>query len=101
MSSPENNSEKEKDKMFEYIDKHIKLCTLEEKTTILTKIIAQVGKSCVHVTSDSSNIYLDDMPIALLQEIRDFIESVNNRNRIDFSDIGIYDIEVIKKNITQ
>lgn len=99
MAKPLIDGDKEKDKMFEYIDKHIKLCTLEEKTTILTKIIAHIGKSCVHVTSDSSNIYLDDIPIVLLREIRDFIENVNNKNKIDFSDIGFSNIEYPKKNI--
>ena len=75
-------SERDKEKLFEYIDKHIKLCTLEEKTIILTKIISKIGKGCVQVTSDSSNIFLDDMPITLLQEIKEYIEDGNNKNRI-------------------
>lgn len=82
-------SDKEKEKVFDYIDKYIKLCTLEEKTIILTKIISKIGKNCIQVTSDSSNIYLDDMPLNLLQEIKDYMEEGNNRNRIDFSDIDI------------
>lgn len=91
----QSTNEKEKERLFDYIDKHIKLCTLEDKTIILTKIISKIGKSCVQVTSDSSNIFLDDMPLALLQDIKEYIEEGNNKNRIDFSDIGLPDSKKI------
>lgn len=81
------SEEREKEAIFEYIDKNIKLCTLEERTAILTKIISAIGKSCIQITADSSNIFLDDMPLSLLNDIKIHIEEVNKSNRIDFSDI--------------
>lgn len=79
--------EREKEKYFEYIDKNIQLCTLEEKTHILTQIISSIGKSCIQITADSSNIFLDDMPLSLLQNIKTYIEEGNTKNKIDFSDL--------------
>jgi len=92
------NIEREKEKLFEYIDKNIKLCTLEEKTYILTKIISCIGKSCIQVTADSSNIFLDDMPLTLLQDIKQYIEDGNAKNKIDFSDLTNHDKVDEKKN---
>jgi hypothetical protein len=86
----------EKDLLFDYIDKHIKLCTLEERIIILTKIISAIGKNRIQVTADSSNIFLDDMPISLLQDIKNYIEEGNIKNKIDFSEIG-YTVEKINE----
>ena len=83
-----SDTEREKEKVFEYIDKNIKLCTLEEKTHILTKIISNIGKSRIQITADSSNIFLDDMTLTLLQDIKTYIEEVNEKNKIDFSDLN-------------
>ena len=90
------DQEKEKDKFFEYIDKHINLCTFEERTAILTKIMARLGKTCVQETSDGSNIFLNDIPIELVREIKDFIHDGNAKNRIDFSDIGVSPSDLLK-----
>jgi hypothetical protein len=95
------SNEREKEKLFEYIDKNIKLCTLEEKTHILTQIISSIGKSCIQVTADSSNIFLDDMPLTLLQEIKTYIEDGNIKNKIDFSDLNTLDYHTNDKPETK
>lgn len=81
------NEEREKEKIFEYIDKNINLCNLEDKVTILTKIISEIGLSKIQVTADSSNMFLDDLSLNLLKDIKKFIEEGNIKNKIDFSDI--------------
>jgi hypothetical protein len=82
------NEEKEKQKLFEYIDKNINLCNLDDKINILTKIISEIGLSKIQVASDGSNIFLDDLPLNLLKDIKKFIEEGNIKNKIDFSDIN-------------
>jgi hypothetical protein len=82
------NEEREKQKLFEYIDKNINLCNLDDKINILTKIISEIGLSKIQVASDGSNIFLDDLPLNLLKDIKKFIEEGNIKNKIDFSDIN-------------
>ncbi len=81
------NEEREKEKLFEYINKNINLCDLGNKVTILTKIISEIGISKVQETADGSNIFLDDLSLNLLKDIKKFIEEENTKNLIDFSDI--------------
>lgn len=90
------NKENNKEYFFDYIDKHINLCTLEERTNILIKIVARIGPSHIQETSDSSNVFLDDLPIKLLKEVKEYIEERNDVNRIDFSDIGISYNDLLK-----
>ena len=82
------NEDREKEKYFEYIDKNINLCNLEDKVSILTKIISELGRSKIQVTADGSNIFLDDLPLNLLKDIKKFIEEGIIKNKIDFSDIN-------------
>jgi hypothetical protein len=82
------NVDRDKEKLFEYIDKNINLCTFEEKSWVLTKIISSIGRSNIQITADSSNIFLDDMSLELLQVIKTYIDDGNTKNKIDFSDIS-------------
>lgn len=82
------SEDREKEKLFDYIDKNIDLCGLENKVAILTKIITEIGVSKIQITADSSNIFLDDLSLNLLKDIKKFIEDENIKNKIDFSDIN-------------
>ncbi len=80
--------EREKEKLFKDIDKNINLCSLDDRVIILTKIISEIGLTKIQVSADGSNIFLSDLPLNLLKDIKIFIDEGLTKNKIDFSDIS-------------
>lgn len=89
MDEKQPDSEAEKEEVFDYIEKNITYCSIDQRRTILCKIIETIGTGRIQISADSSNIYMDDMPLALLKELKAMIEKMNEDDRIDFSEIGL------------